>query len=59
MSLMLSVFKLFDAKIPSLLYVAKFMVYRENKEIERVHLYAWELLINVPTVTPNDIWRVG
>ena len=49
-------FKLFDAQIvPSLLYAAEIWGYRENKQIERVHLYACDLFITVPTVIPNDM----
>ena len=49
-------FKLFDAQIvPSLLYAAEIWGHRENKQIEKVHLYACKLFINVPTVTPNDM----
>ena len=48
--------KLFDAQIvPSLLYAAEIWGHRENKQIEKVHLYACKLFINVPTVTPNDM----
>ena len=48
--------KLFDAKtVPSLLYAAEIWGYTENKQIERVRLYACKLFINVPTVTPNDM----
>ena len=56
MSPMLSVFKLFDAQIvPSLFYAAQIWGYRENRLIERLHLYARKVIINVPTVTPNDM----
>ena len=48
--------KLFDAKtVPSLLYAAEIWGYRENEQIERVHLYECKLFIDVPTVTPNDM----
>ena len=47
---------MFDAQIvPSLLYAAEIWGHRENKQIEKVHLYACKLFINVPTVTPNDM----
>ena len=49
-------FKLFDAQIvPSLLYAAEIWGHREYKQIEKAHLYACKLFINVPTVTPNDM----
>ena len=49
-------FQLFDAQIvPSLLYAAEIWGYTENKQIERVRLYACKLFINVPTVIPNDM----
>ena len=60
MSPMLSVFKLFDAQIvSSLSSAAEFWDYRENKQIERVHLYACKLFIDVPTVASNDMIMVS
>ena len=47
---------MFDAQIvPSLLYAAEIWGRRENKQIEKVHLYACKLFNNVPTVSPNDL----
>jgi len=49
-------FKLFDAQIaPSLLYAAEIWGHTENKQIEKVHLYACKLFLNVPNMTPNDM----
>ena len=49
-------FKLFDSQImPSLLYASELWGYKENKKIEKVHLYACKLFINVPLRTPNDM----
>jgi Reverse transcriptase (RNA-dependent DNA polymerase) len=49
-------FKLFDSQImPSLLYASELWGYKENKRIEKVHLYAIKLFINVPVRTPTDM----
>ena len=56
MLLMLSVFRLFNAQIvPSLLYAAEIWGHRESKQIERVHLYAYDLFITVRKVISNDM----
>lgn len=49
-------FKLFDAQIaPSLLYASELWGFKENKQIEKVHLYACKLFVNLPVRTPNDM----
>lgn len=49
-------FKLFDTQIlPSVLYASELWGWKENKKIEKVHLYACKLFINVPARTPNDM----
>ena len=49
-------FKLFDSQIvPSLLYGAELWGFEEYVSIERVHIQACKLLLNVPTFTPNDM----
>jgi hypothetical protein len=49
-------FRLFDSQItPSLLYASELWGYKENKQIEKVHLYACKLFVNLPAKTPNDM----
>ena len=47
---------MFDAQIvPLLLYSSEVWGHTENKEIEKLHLYACKLFLNVPISTPNDM----
>lgn len=49
-------FRLFDSQItPSLLYASELWGFKENKQIEKVHLYACKLFVNLPVRTPNDM----
>ena len=49
-------FKLFDAQIaPSLLYGSEFWGFEQHDVVEKVHIQACKLLLNVPSYTPNDM----
>ena len=49
-------FKLFDAQIvPSLLYGSELWGFEPYDTVEKVHIQACKLLLNVPSYTPNDM----
>ena len=49
-------FKLFDAQIaPSLLYGSELWGFEQHDAVEKVHIQACKLLLNVPSCTPNDM----
>ena len=48
-------FKLFDAQVvPSLLYSSGLWGYEPDPQIEKVHMFACKMFLNVPIKTPSD-----